>query len=105
MPPSLLQVRGILGLHWQTWKMFRAETWLVEALCSGYCILFHHQQPVLQEPFRVPFLQLRVCESSGTSRQRGQDAGEKTPGGGQQTLLQDARAGCYYCKKRQEDAG
>ena len=26
----------------------------MEALCSGYCILFHHQQPVLQEPLEFP---------------------------------------------------
>ena len=31
---------------------------------------------------RVPFLQLRVCEGSGTSRRSGQDGGEKSLGDG-----------------------
>ena len=63
---------------------------MMEVLCFGYLVPFHHLPPVLGEPLRVPFLQLGVCQGSRTSRS-GQDAGERhlgTGGSSRHRLLQ-----------------
>ena len=49
LPPSQLQVRGILGQHWNSLSSCGAEDWLVEVFCSRYLILFHHLLPVSRD--------------------------------------------------------
>ena len=40
----------MLGQHYISWNSYCAESWMVEVLCSGYCIPFHHLPSVTWEP-------------------------------------------------------
>ena len=54
LPPSQLQVGGILSQHWHSWHSCRVENWAVEVLHSVYLVPFHHLPPELQEPPEFP---------------------------------------------------
>ena len=77
LPPSQLQVGGILGRHWNSWTSYGAEDWLLESPLLQLSHLFPSPPTCVEGTSQVPFLQLRVCEGSGTSRRSGQDAGER----------------------------